>query len=300
MAICGDTVSTVTLQYIYYIAVPEIIEFKNYKASLTMKWEDILGADEYIVYRKVYGESKWTEIDVDLEYEVVKDGEEKTTYVIAKDTSVTAGKKYVYTIVSGDGEDYSARYEKGWTTRFLKNPTIKSVANDTSGVKITWSKASGASKYYVYRKTSKSGKWSYIGSTKTTSYTDKKVSNGKKYYYAVKSMDGDSASYHSTSHFNDICKSITFISAPKPSSVKSSKSGVTFKWSKVSGVSGYYVYRKTGTGSYKKIATVKGSTKVSYLDKSAKKGKTYTYMVKAYSGSTTSAYRTGLKIKDKY
>lgn len=300
MAICGDTVSTVTLQYIYYLAVPEIIEFKNYKASLTMKFEDILGADEYIVYRKVYGESKWTEIDAEIEYEVVNDGEEKTTYVIAKDTSVTAGKKYVYTIVSGDGEDYSARYEKGWTTRFLKNPTIKSVANDTSGVKITWSKASGASKYYVYRKTSKSGKWSYIGSTKTTSYTDKKASNGKKYYYAVKSMDGDSASYHSTSHFNSYCKSITFISAPKPSSVKSSKSGVTFKWGKVSGVSGYYVYRKTGTGSYKKIATVKGYKKVSYLDKSAKKGKTYTYMVKAYSGSTTSAYRTGLKIKDKY
>ena len=300
MAVCGDTVSTVTLQYIYYLAVPEIIEFKNYKASLTMKFEDILGADEYIVYRKVYGESKWTEIDAELEYEVVNDGEEKTTYVIAKDTSVTAGKKYVYTIVSGDGEDYSARYEKGWTTRFLKNPTIKSVTNDTSGVKITWSKASGASKYYVYRKTSKSGKWSYIGSTKTTSYTDKKASNGKKYYYAVKSMDGDSASYHSTSHFNSYCKSITFISAPKPSSVKSSKSGVTFKWGKVSGVSGYYVYRKTGTGSYKKIATVKGYKKVSYLDKSAKKGKTYTYMVKAYSGSTTSAYRKGLKIKDKY
>ena len=300
MAICGDTVSTVTLQYIYYLAVPEIIEFKNYKSSLTLKWEDILGADEYQVYRKVYGESKWTLIDVELEYETVKDGEEKVTYVTAKDTNVIAGKKYVYTIVSGDGEDYSARYEKGWTTRFLKNPTIKKIENDTSGPKITWSKASGASKYYVYRKTSKSGKWSYLGSTKSTSYVDKTAKNRKKYYYAVKSVDGDSASYHSTSHFNSYCKSITFISAPKPASVKSSKSGVTFKWNKVSGVSGYYVYRKTGSGSYKKIATVKGYKKVSYLDKTAKKGKTYTYMVKAYYGSTTSDYRTGLKIKDRY
>ncbi len=300
MAICGDTVSTVTQDFIYYIAVAEIISFKNYKTSVEFKWEDVLGADEYIVYRKVYGSSKWTKLDIDLEYETVKDGEEKITYVVAKDKDVTAGKKYVYTVVSGDGEDYSARYEKGWTHRFLKNPTIKSVVNSTSGPKITWSKASGASKYYVYRKTSKSGKWSYLGSTKTTSYTDKKASSGKKYYYAVKALDGDSASYHSTSHFNDICKNITFISAPKPSSVKSSKSGITFKWSKVSAASGYYVYRKTGTGSYKKIATVKGYKKVSYLDKTAKKGKTYTYMVKAYYGKTTSAYRTGLKIKDKY
>lgn len=300
MAICGDTVSTVTQQYIYYIAVPEIIEFKNYKSSLTFKWIDVLGADEYTVYRKVYGASKWTKIDVELEYKEVGEEGKKVTYITAKDKNVTAGKKYVYTIVSGDGEDYSARYEKGWSTRFLKNPTIKSVKNDVEGPEITWSKASGASKYYVYRKTSKSGKWSYIGSTKKTSFIDEEAKNGKKYYYAVKAVDGESASYHSTSHFNSYCKSITFISAPKPSSVKSSKSGITFKWSKVSGVSGYYVYRKTGSGSYKKIATVKGYKKVSYLDKTAKKGKTYTYMVKAYSGSTTSDYRKALKIKDKY
>ncbi len=386
MAVCGDTVSTVTQQYIYYLAVPEIIEFKNYKTSLTIKWEDILGADEYDVYRKVYGESKWTQIDVELEYEEVKNGEEEITYVIAKDTDVTAGKKYVYTVVSGDGEDYSARYEKGWSHRFLKNPTIKSVVNYYGGPKITWSKASGASKYYIYRKT-KSSSWKYIGSTKSTSYVDKSAKSDTKYYYAVKSVDGDSASYHSTSHFNSICKTINYLAAPvvkvanntstsitvswgkvsgarkyevyrkagsakkwtkvktttsrsytdknvkngttykymvkaidgkivsgydssgeaikrlaapTPSSVKSSKSGVTFKWSKVTGASGYVVYRKTGSGSYKELATVKGSKKVSYLDKSAKKGKTYTYIVKAYSGSSKSANKTGLKIKDKY
>ena len=387
MAICGDTVSTVTQQYIYYIAVPEIIEFKNYKSSLTFKWIDVMGADEYTVYRKVYGESKWTELkNIELEYNVVEEEDEKVTYITAKDTNVTAGKKYVYTIVSGDGEDYSARYEKGWSTRFLKNPTIKSVTNYYGGPKITWSKASGASKYYVYRKT-KSTSWKYVGSTTSTSYVDKSAKSDTKYYYAVKSIDGDSTSYHSTSHFNDTCKTINYLAAPvvkasnntstsikvswgkvsgaqkyyvyrkagsakswtkiattkstsytdkkvkngttykymvkaidgsivsgykssgtsikrlaapTPSSVKSSKSGVTFKWSKVTGASGYIVYRKTGSGSYTELATVKGSTKVSYLDKSAKKGKTYTYIVKAYSGSSKSANKTGLKIKDKY
>ena len=93
---------------------------------------------------------------------------------------------------------------------------------------------------------------------------------------------------------------IRCISAPKLSSVKSAKSGITFKWKKVSGVKGYYIYRKTGSGDYEKIATVKGAGKVSYVDKKAKKGKTYTYTVKAYYGSYSSAYRSGLKIKDKY
>ncbi len=385
-AVCGDTISTKTQDFIYYIAVPEKVEFKNYKTCVQLKWEDVLGADEYIVYRKVYGESKWTEIDVDLEYEEVEDGEKTIVYVVAKDSGVSAGKKYVYTIVSGDGEDYSARYEKGWTTRFLKNPTIKSVTNYYGGPKITWKKASGASEYYIYRKT-KSSSWKKVGSTKSTSYVDKSAKSDTKYYYAVKSVDGSSASYHSTSHFNSICKTINYLAAPvvkaenttstsikvswgkvtgaqkyevyrkagsakkwtkvktttsrsytdkkvkngttykymvkaidgkivsgykssgtaikrlaapTPSSVKSAKSGITFKWSKVTGASGYIVYRKTGSGSYEELATVKGSTKVSYLDKTAKKGKTYTYIVKAYSGSSKSANKTGLKIKDKY
>ena len=387
MAICGDTVSTVTLDYIYYLAVPEIIEFKNYKSYLTFKWKDILGADEYAVYRKVYGESKWTELkDIELAYEKVEEEDKTVTYITAKDTNVTEGKKYVYTVVSGDGEDYSARYEKGWSTRFLENPTIKSVTNYYGGPKITWSKASGASQYCIYRKTKSSG-WVYVGSTKSTSYVDKTAKSDTKYYYAVKSVDGSSTSCHSTAHFNETCKTINYLAAPvvkasnntstsikvswgkvsgaqkyyvyrkagsakswtkiattkstsytdekvkngttykymvkaidgsivsgynssgtsikrlaapTPSTIKSSKSGVTFKWGKVTGASGYIVYRKTGSGSYKELATVKGSTKVSYLDKSAKKGKTYTYIVKAYSGSSKSANKTGLKIKDKY
>ena len=40
---------------------------------------------------------------------------------------------------------------------------------------------------------------------------------------------------------------------------------------------------------------------VNYLDKTAKKGVTYKYSVKAYSGSTKSANNTnGLSVKDKY
>ncbi len=385
-AICGDTFSTVSQDFIYYIAAPEDIEFKNYKTSVQLKWKDVLGADEYEIYRKLYGESKWTKIDLDIDYEDVEEGEDTVTYVVAKDKDVSTGKKYVYTIVCGDGEDYSAMYEEGWTNTFLKNPTLKSVTNYYGGPKISWSKAAGATKYYVYRKT-KSSSWKYVGSTKTTSYVDKSAKSDTKYYYAVKSVDGESSSYHSTSHFNDICKTVNYLAAPvvkvknnvgtsitvswgkvsgaqkyyvyrkagsatswtkvktttstsytdksvkngttykymvkaidgkivsgykssgtsikrlaapTPSSVTSSKSGITFKWSKVTGASGYIVYRKTGSGSYEELATVKGSTKVSYLDKSAEKGKTYTYIVKAYSGSSKSANKTGLKIKDKY
>ena len=177
----------------------------------------------------------------------------------------------------------------------LAAPVVKASNETSTAIKVSWGKVSGAQKYYVYRKAGSAKSWTKVKTTTSTSYTDKNVKNGTTYKYMVKAIDGSIISGYNSSGI-----SIKRLAAPTPSSVTSSKSGVTFKWGKVSGVSGYYVYRKTGTGSYKKIATVKGYKKVSYLDKSAKKGKTYTYMVKAYSGSTTSAYRTGLKIKDKY
>ena len=69
----------------------------------------------------------------------------------------------------------------------------------------------------------------------------------------------------------------------------------------MTGATGYIVYRKTGNGGWQKLATVTGNAKISYLDKTAKKGTTYTYTVKAYYGTSTSAYNTkGLTIKDKY
>ena len=83
----------------------------------------------------------------------------------------------------------------------------------------------------------------------------------------------------------------------KPSSTKS---GVKLSWSKVSGADGYVIYYKTGSESYKKLTTVKGSSKVTYTHTKAKKGKTYTYKIKAYKSKTYSAYSNAKKIKDKY
>ena len=63
---------------------------------------------------------------------------------------------------------------------------------------------------------------------------------------------------------------------------------------------GYIIYRKTGSGSYKKLKTEKGISNLSYRDTSAKKGKKYTYKVKAYKSKTYSAYSNAKAITDKY
>lgn len=172
-------------------------------------------------------------------------------------------------------------------------PKLKTISNTEYGVKITWGKVSGADKYRVYRKTSKRD-WEYIGSTTKTYYTDKTAKSGTKYYYAVKARNeaGNSSLSSSLSKY--------YLADPTLKTPSSTKSGVSLKWTKTAGAQGYIIYRKTGSGSYTKLKTEKGVSNLSYVDKSAKKGKKYTYKVKAYYSKTYSAYSNTKTIKDKY
>lgn len=73
------------------------------------------------------------------------------------------------------------------------------------------------------------------------------------------------------------------VKAPTVQSVTAnSATSITVKWKKVSGAKGYVVYQKKGSGDYKKIATVKGGSKVSYTKKSLSATTKYYYKIKAY------------------
>lgn len=82
----------------------------------------------------------------------------------------------------------------------------------------------------------------------------------------------------------------------KLKSVSNTASGIKVTWSKVNQAGGYYIYRKTGTSkTWQKIATIKKGSTVSYVDKkSLVNGTQYTYMVKAYKGSSVG---TGTTLK---
>lgn len=65
-------------------------------------------------------------------------------------------------------------------------------------------------------------------------------------------------------------------------SVTNTKKGLTVTWKKVTGADKYILYRKAGSGAYKKYKTVSGA-KTSYVDTGAKNGTTYSYKVCAYT-----------------
>lgn len=85
---------------------------------------------------------------------------------------------------------------------------------------------------------------------------------------------------------------------PTVNGVTNVQSGVKVEWEAVELASGYHIYRKDGSGSWKQIDSVEGSDVVSYTDKTAKSGATYCYSVAAFNQDLVSTYNeTGKKIK---
>lgn len=60
------------------------------------------------------------------------------------------------------------------------------------------------------------------------------------------------------------------------------KKKVTLRWKKKAGVSGYQIYRKTGSGSYTLAKTINKAKTVKWTDRSVKRGKSYYYKIRAY------------------
>ena len=168
-------------------------------------------------------------------------------------------------------------------------PEIKSVKSKSSSKQVVeWSKSNGAKGYYVYRATSKDGKYTKIGSTTSTTFTSTGLKALTNYYYKVRAYykTGDST-YDSSSSSPVGAK--TKLATPKISSVTpKSSSKQTITWDKVSGAKGYYVYYSTSKdGSYTKIAT---TSKTSYTKTGLKANKVYYYKVKAYYDTAKSTY----------
>ncbi len=267
-----------------YLATPKLTTAKNVSNGLNIKWNAVKYAESYRVYRKAPGETSWTRI-----------GDVKgLSYT---DKNVKNGKTYTYTVRAFSGKTYGGYDKTGLAYEFMSTPKLTKIQNCAKGIKIDWSKVGGADGYIVYKKTSDG--WTRIAQIKgvnVLSYTDKNVKAGSTYTYTVKAYDDSLVSGYNTTGI-----SIKRLLTPELLSATSGKSGITLKWGKVTGAGGYYVYRKTGSGEWKRIATVTGGTKVSYLDKTAKKGVTYSYTVKAISGNYVSSHNSkGLTVKDKY
>lgn len=196
--------------------------------------------------------------------------------------------------ISGYKGTEAERYAKANNFKFitltptLATPKITKFENTASGVKMTWGKVSGAAKYRVFVK--QSGKWKLVGDTTGVSYLYKAVKSGTRYAFTVRCLSKDGKKY--TSGVNTTGWSTGFIATPAVPVLKNTKYGVQASWKKITGAAKYCVFRKTGNGKWGKLGV---TAKLSWLDKTAKKGVTYSYTVRCVSKdgkAFTSAYNT--------
>uniref|UniRef100_UPI003FF063B9 hypothetical protein n=1 Tax=Ruminococcus bromii TaxID=40518 RepID=UPI003FF063B9 len=178
-----------------YISAPKISKTENVNGGVKISWGKSNGAEKYRVYYK--GSKGWTRM-VDTT---------STSYI---DKDVSSGKNYTYTVrcINSSATKFTSGYDsKGTKATFIAAPKITKAESVDGGVKINWSKSSGAEQYRVYYKGSKG--WTRMVDTTSTSYIDKDVSSGKNYTYTVRCINSSATKF--TSGYDSKGTKATFI-----------------------------------------------------------------------------------------
>ena len=275
------------------LSTPEVSSVTNVVGGVKITWEAVPGAEKYRLFRKTYNVStkKWSK------WANLAD----TTSVQYTDKTAVTGTKYKYTVrcISADGKTYTSSFDSaGKNITYVAAPTISSLKNVNGGVKVVWPKTKGASKYRVFRKTG-SGKWTKLTDTTSTTYTDKKASNGKTYAYTIRCLNS-SGKYASA--YNTTGKSITYVQRPAISSLTSPKTKqILVKWSKNKKATGYQIQYSTSSTFAKgnKTVTVKGASKVSKTISKLKSKKKYYVRIRTYKTVNGKKYYSAWSAKKK-
>lgn len=274
------------------IAKAAIIKIKSTNStSLKITWKKASRATGYEVYRATSKSGN---------YKLVKtsNSAKKLSYI---DKSVKTGRKYFYKIkaiiASGDlrQSGSASAVQSGRTIAPVTLKKSRAVAN--SKIRISWKKVTRAKKYVIYRSTKETGKYKRIktiSSSKTLSYNDAVPKKNKTYYYKVLAVSSDGG----YSDYSNIVSGRTLAAPTLKSITLSHSGGLKVTWNKISGASGYTLYRSVSDGAYSKLAEIKKEKTVSYVDNDVRSGQTYSYKVQAnniYAGVKGSSGKSAAK-----
>ncbi len=264
--VCSSTV-------LYHMTPPKVTNLQATSlstSSLKVSWSKIPGATSYTVY---YSTSK------NGTYKKIK----TVTGSSCTKTGLTLGKTYyfkVYTNYTDAEGTYKSKAAIVSGKPGVKQVTKLNVKSTTyNSVSLSWSKSSDAQLYYVYRSTKASSGYKYIGKTSSRSYRDSSVKTKTTYYYKVVAVRKISGKYYQST-YSSVVSAKPLLKKTRVTKVTAGKKKVTLKYTSVAGASGYQIYRATSkTGSFKKLATAKGTT---FINTTVKSNRTYYYKIRAY------------------
>ena len=168
-------------------------------------------------------------------------------------------------------------------------PAAPKIKLTTSGnqFQLSWNAVSGATSYQVYRIVDSTVEdYTLLGTTKSTTFTDKTAKTGTTYTFAVKAVNANGESMTSSSCAGKLAAVPANVTL---SGAKVVSGGIQVTWQKAAGAATYNVYRKGPGDTCWKVVSAKQSG-TSYTDKNVTAGNTYKYTVRgvAADGKTLS------------
>ncbi|OIK08740.1 hypothetical protein BIV60_25550 [Bacillus sp. MUM 116] len=171
--------------------------------------------------------------------------------------------------------------------RFAKNTAVpggvKATSAGYSKVKVTWGAVSGAQGYQIFRATTKTGTYSYLATTSSSSYTNSGLVTNRAYYYKVRAyrVVNGTAVYSS---YSTIVSGTPVLAAPTGlKASRASSTSIKLTWNKGTEASGYEIFRATSyKGVYTKVVTLTSGSTISYTNTKLSKGKLYYFKIRAY------------------
>ena len=198
--------------------------------------------------------------------------------------SIAPGTTYYYVVAVTDAAGQVTLSNEQSLNRVIYPPAVPTNFVATAGntqVVLSWSAATGATSYKLFRSTT-SGSYTAtplatLGTV--TSYTDNYLPNNTRYYYILiaNNADGDSANSTEAS----ATPSLPLPSAPTNFVAIPGNAQVALSWSASSGATSYKLFRSTQSGIYDFTSPLATVTTTSYTDTGVTNGTTYFYVVSA-------------------
>lgn len=245
----------------------------------------------YNIYRKPEQTGEWQLI---REVKAQKSSGSNIAFEVEDREKLEDGKTYTYGLSSVDKKKVESALADPLKITTVKRPVL-SLEKDNllRENRFTWQVLEKVSGYRLYRK-NKEGQWERIGDNSRpdkTTYTDKKgkLIDGQIYEYHLTAYDNKKSETGSS----NIIKAKTKDLPPFPENFKAHGNrvkSVQLTWDPVKDkdVGGYNIYSGTNPDSLKRIGTVRGYDKHSYLDKGPgfsklADGTAYYYVVESYN-----------------
>ncbi len=169
-----------------YPVAPTGISGTSSGTGATITWTAVSGATSYSIYRSINdGGNSGIPSDAALASGL--------TAVSYSDSGLTSGTKYYYSVISHNATGFSPPSAQevivagGGAGSTIPLVTTNLAGTATSGqVALTWTPATGATGYAIFRGTSSNGELTTpLAVVTTTSYSDTAVANNSTYYYMV-------------------------------------------------------------------------------------------------------------------